>query len=297
MSYGIRNRRRLLSYAGGMVALAALWSCDGQNMFSPGGIGAGGSPPQVEIQTPRAPAARPVGDSVLIVARTSDDVGVDSVLLAGISYRGDASLGTDTTVTRFLSKMIRFDKSVADTTVSRYLLATPDTTREGSLLLALAYDSEGNISADTVTMTIGGPRVAFLTLVEGQKIQSGLSLNLQVEAADPEGVTGLTIKIAGVFEKLIEIPFNSPPTYVLVDTVVVIPAGIKGLIDITATARNGLAVPGQDGPIQLEVVDFQLGDATPPKLSVSVSSTQRLELTNPITVVVSGADDTQGTGI
>ncbi len=297
MSYGIRNRRRLLSYAGGMAALAALWSCDGQNMFSPGGIGAGGDPPQVEIQTPRAPAARPVGDSVLIVARTSDDVGVDSVLLAGISYRGDASLGTDTTVTRYLSKMIRFDKSVADTTVSRYLLATPDTTREGSLLLALAYDSEGNISADTVTLTIGGPRVAFLTLVKDQKIQSGLSLNLQVEAADPEGVNGLTINITGAFEKVIEIPFNPPPKYVLVDTVVVIPNGIKGLIDITATARNGLSVPGQDGPIRLEVVDFQLGDATPPKLSVSVSSTPRLELKNPVTVVVSGADDTQGTGI
>ncbi|MCJ7626947.1 MAG: hypothetical protein MUO50_01045, partial [Longimicrobiales bacterium] len=155
----------------------------------------------------------------------------------------------------------------------------------------------GNISADTVSLTIGGPRVAFLTLVKGQKIQSGLSLNLQVEAADPEGVTGLTIMITGAFEKVIEIPFNSPPKYVLVDTVVVIPNGIKGLIEITATARNGLAVPGQDGPIQLEVVDFQLGDATAPKLSVSVSSTPRLELKNPVTVVVSGADDTQGTGI
>jgi len=297
MSHGIRNRRRPLSLCAGLAALAALWSCDGQNIFSPSGIGAGGQPPTVDIQTPREPAARPVGDSVLIVARTFDDVGVDSVLFAGISYRGDENLGTDTIVPRYFSKMVRFGESVSDTTVSRYLLAVPDSTREASILIALAYDEEGNISADTVSMTIGGPRVTFLTLEDDLKIQSGLSLNLQVEAADPEGVLDMTIKITGAFETLIEIPFNPPPEYVLVDTVVVIPDGLTGFIEVTASARNGLAVFGQDGPVQMEIVDFEIGDETPPELSVSVSSTERLELDDPITVVVSGADDTQGAGI
>lgn len=297
MSHGIRNRRRVLPLAGGLVALAALWSCDGQNVFSPSGIGGGGLPPFVEILTPREPAARPVGDSVLIVARAIDDIGVDSVLFTGISFRGDENLGTGTVVIRYLSKMVRFETPVSDTTVSRYLVATPDSTRENSLILALAYDSEGNLSADTVSMTIGGPRVTFLTLEEGLKIQSGLSLNLQVEAADPEGVLDLTIEITGAFEKLIEIPFNPPPEFVLVDTVVVIPEGLTGFIDVTATARNGLAVTGQDGPIKLEIVDFEIGDETPPELTVSVSSTERLELTDLINVSVSGADDTQGAGI
>jgi hypothetical protein len=297
MSHGIRNRRGLLSLCAGLGALAALWSCDGQNIFSPGGIGAGGSPPMVEIQTPREPAARPVGDSVLVTAHAYDDVGVDSVLFAGISYRGDESLGTDTIVLRYLSKMVRFGESVPDTTVSRYLVAAPDSTREASVLFALAYDSEGNIAADTVSMTIGGPRVTFLTLEDDLKIQSGLSLNLQVEAADPEGVLDMTIEITGAFETLIEIPFNPPPEFVLVDTVVVIPDGLTGFIDVTASARNGLAVFGQDGPIRLEIVDVEIGDVTPPRLSVSVSSTERLELDDPITVVVSGTDDNQGAGI
>jgi DNA-binding beta-propeller fold protein YncE len=297
MYHGLRNRRRTASFMVGMAGLASLWACDGQNVFSPGGIASDALGPTVEIETPREPAARPVGDSVLIQAHMFDDVGVDSVLFAGISYRGDLNLGTDTIVERYQSKMVRFGATVGDTTVSRYLMATPDTTREGSVLLAIAYDSGGNLSADTVSMTIGGPRVTFLTLEDDLKVQSGLSLNLQVEAADPEGVLDMEIRITGAFEKLIEIPFAPPPTYVLVDTVVLIPEGITGTVEVTASARNGLAVSGQDGPIELEVVDFEIGDETPPSLTIGVASTERLELDDAITVMVTGADDTQGAGI
>ncbi|NNM05839.1 MAG: hypothetical protein HKO65_12185, partial [Gemmatimonadetes bacterium] len=297
MSQGIRDRRRLLRYVSGMVALAALWSCDGQNAFSPGGIGTDGLAPDVEIQTPRQPAARPVGDSVLITARTWDDTGVDSVLLAGVSFRGDENLGTDTTVLRYLSKMVRFPGGVQDTTVSRHLVATPDTTRESSVLFAIAYDSNGNLSADTVSLTIGGPRVTFLTLEDNQQIQAGLSLNLQVEAADPEGILDLAITIEGVFDAEIEVPFGTPPLEVVVDTSVVIPPNITGEIQVTATARNGLAVSGQDGPVTLEIVDFEIGDETPPALSVATNSTPRLELDDPLSVVVTGSDNIQGSGI
>ena len=193
--------------------------------------------------------------------------------------------------------MVRFPGSVQDTTISRHLLATEDTTRESSVLFAIAYDSNGNISADSVSLTIGGPRVTFLTLEDSQQIQAGLGLNLQVEAADPEGVLDLAITIEGVFDTEIEFPFNPPPEHVVVDTSVVIPPGITGLIQVTASARNGLAVSGQDGPVTLEIVDFEIGDETPPSLSVRTSSTARLELDDPLSVVVTGADNTQGSGI
>jgi hypothetical protein len=281
----------------GLVALAALWSCDGQNVFAPVQSISDGLAPVVEIQQPRAPAARPVGDSVLIVVRASDDTGVDSILFAGVSFRGDANLGTDTIVARYVPKMIRFSQTIPDTTISRYLVPTADTTREGSALFAIAYDSNGNLSADTVQMTIGGPRVNFLTLEDNQQVQAGLGLNLQVEAADPEGILDLIIEVDGAFEERIEVPFNPPQDSVRVDRVVVIPDGITGFIEVTATARNGLAIEGQDGPVQLEIVDFEIGDETPPTVSVTTTSTQRLELDDPITVVVSGADDSQGSGI
>ena len=150
MSHGIRNRRRFVSYFTGLAALAALWSCDGQNAFSSAGISTDAAGPSVEIQTPREPAARPVGDSVLIVALTRDDVGVDSVLFAGVSYRGDESLGTDTIVVRYYSKMVRFAGSVGDTTVSRYLLASPDTTRESSTVFAVIASSDDAMSSCSI---------------------------------------------------------------------------------------------------------------------------------------------------
>ena len=134
MSHRIRNLGRGLPLALGIAALAVLWACDGKNVFAPGtgtGSGSGGPggiPPTVEIKQPREPAARPIGDSVLITARAVDDVGLDSLLFLGVAFRGDRDLGTDTIVPRYVSKLVRFDSSVRDTTISRYLPATPDTT-------------------------------------------------------------------------------------------------------------------------------------------------------------------------
>ena len=71
------------------MAVAALWACDGDNLFAPTGALSGGQPPGVEIEYPTEPAARPIGDSVLVTARTYDDVGVDSLLFYGVSFRGD----------------------------------------------------------------------------------------------------------------------------------------------------------------------------------------------------------------
>ncbi len=302
MSNGIRNGRRWIPSVVGILALAVVWSCDGQNMFAPGSQiiqdpDDPGIAPEVEITQPREPAARPIGDSVLISAITSDDVGVDSILFGGISFRGDPDLGTDTIVSRYQSKMVVFDATVSDTSVSRYLNATTDDTRETAVLFAIAYDSQGNIASDSLEMIIGGPRVQFLSIEDDQQIQSGLSLNLQVEAIDPEGILDLAIEVSGAFEESILIPFNPPSDSVRVDTAVVIPSGVTGDVEVTATARNGLDVPGQDGPILLEIVSASVGDQTPPDVTLATAGNPRLETTDEVTVTVSGQDDTQGTGV
>ncbi len=297
MSNGISNRRRFLPIGAGLIALAALWSCDGQNLFTPqGGLG-GGVAPTVQIKQPRQPAARPVGDSVLIEAYASDDIAVDSILFLGLAYRGDVSLGTDTVVSRYYPKVVRFAQGVPDTTVSRYLVATPDSTRETTRLIAVAFDSEGNLSSDTVDLTIGGPRVTFLTPEDEQQNKAGTGLGILVEAVDPEGVLDLTVEISGAFEEVVKIPLSAAPDSVRVDTVVVVPNGITGIIEVTASARNSLGVSGQDGPVIVQIVDFDIGDGAPPKVSVSANSSPRLELDDGIRIAVSGSDDSQGTGI
>jgi hypothetical protein len=256
-----------------------------------------GNPPLVEIERPREPAARPIGDSILISASAEDDVGLDSILFGGIAFRGDADLGTDTIVSRYVSKMVRFDTTTKDTTVTRYLNATADNAREVAVLFAIAYDTQGNIAADSLQVTIGGPKVEFLTIEENQQVQAGLSLNLQVEAKDPEGILDLKIEVTGAFEETILIPFNPPLDSIRVDTAVVIPADVDGMVEVTATARNGLDVPGQDGPIVLQVVNSTTGDLTPPSVTLKTEGSPRLELTDGIVVTVSGTDDTQGSGV
>lgn len=301
MSDDIRTRLRLKSALVGMAALAVLWSCDGENLFSPSGTIVGdegvGAPPQVEIEEPEEPAARPVGDSVLIRARASDDAGVDSVLFGGVAFRGDSDLGTDTIVSRYFSKMVRFDAPSRDTTVSRYLNAHPDDTRETAVLFAIAYDSQGNLSADSVQVILGGPSVRFLTIQDDQQVQAGLSLNLQVEATDPEGILDLVIEVSGAFSNSIVIPFNPPMDTVRVDTAVVVPSGVTGIAEVTATARNGLDVTGQDGPVTLQIVSSGAEDEVLPTVTLAAAGNQRLETTDQISVTVSGEDDSQGSGI
>jgi len=301
MSHRIRNLGRGLPLALGIAALAVLWACDGKNVFAPGtGSGSGGPggiPPTVEIRQPREPAARPIGDSVLITARAVDDVGLDSLLFLGVAFRGDPNLGTDTIVPRYVSKMVRFDTSVRDTIISRYLPATQDTTRETSTLFAVAYDSHGNLASDSVQLIIGGPRVQFLTIEDDQQLQAGLSLNLQVEAVDPEGILDMVLQVTGIFERTVQYTFTPPKDSVLVDTVLVIPSGATGEITVTAVARNGLNVTGQDGPINLEITSATVADQTPPTVTVVPSSNERLEVDDVITVVVSGSDDPQGSGV
>lgn len=298
MSHDIRIRRRLHPLAGGLVALAALTSCDGQNAFAPGaGTTGDQSAPVVVIQKPSDPAASPVGDSVYVKTRISDNMGVDSLVLFGISLRGDPNLGTETTVVRYEPKLVHFETAVTDTIVERYLLATGDKTRETSTLFAVAYDGQGNAASDSVRMTIGGPRVEFLTIEEDMPITVGRPLNLQLFVADPEKIVDLSVDITGAFQREIEFTFDTPPDTVTVDTLVQVPAGLTGTVEVTGFARNALGVAGQDGPVTLQLVTQEGGDETPPQVSVSPSANDRLELTDRFKVVMNAVDNTQGSGV
>src|SRR5688572_33082709 len=92
---GVRPARLLVALAGLLAA------CDGPNQFATPipGTGPGGDtrPPRVDIQQPRGDSlsAKPLGDSVLVRVRVTDNVGVDSVVFFGVAERGVAELGTD----------------------------------------------------------------------------------------------------------------------------------------------------------------------------------------------------------
>jgi DNA-binding beta-propeller fold protein YncE len=282
---------------GGLLSVA----CEGPNRFAgPGRVDArgGAGAPSVEIEAPRGDSltARPLGDSVLVRARVRDDLGVDSVRMIGVALRGDPALGTNQVVTRFSPKSITL-ASVRDTVLTRYLIATNDTTREVVSIVVEAFDADSLSASDTTRITVGGPSVELLNLEDNQSVQSGLALSLQMRAADPNGIIGVEFRISGAFSDTLRRSFNPALDSVRLDTAVVIPAGLLGGIEVLAVARNSLEISGQDGPARLRVVAPGAQDVTRPTLSMTVTSADRLETQDSVRVRITGVDDAQGAGV
>jgi hypothetical protein len=126
--------------------------------------------PTVDILSPTAASApMNLGDSLLVTARVGDDRRLARVTFSAFSVRGDPALGTAVVVPRYLTTEVSMPgtgPAVRDTTLSRYLRATPDTAREsGVYVVVTAADSSGYTTADTVRITIGGQGAAPLVTV------------------------------------------------------------------------------------------------------------------------------------
>jgi hypothetical protein len=277
-----------------MLLLAA--GCDGENRFRTP-IGTTGDAPRVEIEVPTggSRAAKPVGDSVRVQVRVRDDQGVTNVSFEGVALRGNAGLGTDELVPRYQPREVEL-AAVRDTVLTRFLQPTDDDTQETAAIIVTAVDEEGNTSADTVSLVIGGPDVQLLNLVNDQPVQAGLSLNLAVVARDPQGVTQVRIALSGAFADTIVRPIVPTADSVRVDTLVAIPSGVTGDLRITAAATNAEDLTGEDG-VTVRVVTGGGGDNTPPSVSLDLSVLPSLELSDSLFVQVSGSDDPQGSGV
>ncbi len=156
------HKTPLKALAGGLLAGILFAACQGDNLFvdfsGTGGLQDGAIPTvEIIVPSPLSVPTIPLGDSVLVTVDVADDAGVSSVVFEGVALRGDPDLGTDEVVARFVTKTLEFVPEVADTTISRYLVATPDLTLETALIIVTAFDAVGNSSADTVAVILGGP--------------------------------------------------------------------------------------------------------------------------------------------
>jgi hypothetical protein len=89
--------------------------------------------------------------------------------------RGDRSLGTDSVFPRFGVKSVNLSQATRkDTTITRYLIATADSTSERRVMVvAVARDSAGNSRADTAYINIGGPRVQIVAPLQNDSFPAG----------------------------------------------------------------------------------------------------------------------------
>ncbi|MDX1745057.1 MAG: hypothetical protein R3324_03890, partial [Halobacteriales archaeon] len=286
-----------------LAGVLALGACEGENLFVSGPLpGAGGDdadPPEVQITTPigDSTSAKPIGDSVLVTARVEDDTGIATVTFEGFGFRGDESLGTFEAVPRFETKTVELLRPVEDTTLSRYLIATPDSTRETAHLIVTATDTLGNSAADTVRLILGGPDVQILNLAGGETIQSGKALSLRILATDPGGVRSIEVISTGAVVSEQSIPITPVADSVTLDTTINLPSGVEGQMQLLARARNSLDVIGQVGPLTLNVTDSETNDSIPPSVRFTQSSNSRLELQDALELELEASDDNQGSGI
>ncbi|HEY0025010.1 MAG TPA: hypothetical protein VGB24_19000 [Longimicrobium sp.] len=149
--------------------------------------------PTVDILSPTAASATVnLGDSLLVTARVGDDRRLARVTFSAFSVRGDPALGTAVVVPRYLATEVSMPgtgPAVRDTTLSRYLRATPDTAREtGVYVVVTAADSSGYTTADTVRISIGGqgaaPLVTVLAPAENGTVNLGEPLLVRARVRD-----------------------------------------------------------------------------------------------------------------
>jgi hypothetical protein len=245
--------------------------------------------PTVTIDTP-AVALYPVGngDSVYVRVGVADNVGVTRVTLIGVAQRGSVALGTNTTVTRFLSKTVLLP-SQTSASITRYLL--PDTTQSASevaYIIVTAEDSAGNVASDTVTVrVVGGPVMTVVRPAAGATTSAGKSVVVEMRGVDANGVRMIGWRATGVVVGQ-DSAFFSPVSGSLADTATFvdtlpIPGGTPlGTFTLTPFGTDSIGDVSGTVPGVSVTVQSSAGDATAPALTFRVG--RRVEVDDSVTV-------------
>lgn len=292
-------RARLGRAPAALLLAAALGACEGSNLYEefPTSPGRGdGSEPLVQIVEPDSGRRVAVLDSVLVGVRVADNRGLSTLELRGFSLRGSAELGTQTRVERFATKVVEFDSltSVRDTTVTRYLLPAADTLPDARVyVVATATDRNGNQAADTLLLSIGGPRVQLVSPTPGTDLRAGTTVPVRVAASDPRGrVESLTVEAQGGGAQSVSLRLDPPA--LAVDTVIdfPIPAAAQGEMLLRAVVRSANNDSAISTPVQVRLLP-PIRDQRPPTVTFRVDAPERVEQDDSVTITVSAVDSTQ----
>ncbi|MDB4947581.1 MAG: hypothetical protein JWM27_230 [Gemmatimonadetes bacterium] len=273
--------------AGNTSADTTLISIQGRNVQKP----------TVRITFPADSATVAIGDSLFTQFRVTDGLGVAGVRVEGFVLRGDPSLGTQTRVSRFVTKTIDLTgvgHAVRDTTLTRYLLSAADSVPEhGVLLVVTATNASGQVSADTVAVNIGGPRVTLVSPLQGATFAAGTSIPVHLTAADRfDLVSSVRVRATGAFTADTTLTLRIPAATVDTTILLLVPASASGAATLDATTTSGARIVGQARPVGI-IISATSVDRTPPRVSFSVATQPRAEVTDSFGVTVTGTDETR----
>jgi YVTN family beta-propeller protein len=303
-----RTARRPLRGLASLLAAAALLSaCDGGNGFknpvgSGSGNGGGGNggaaasdttAPTLTIEFPRDSAVVAIGDSVFVQVRVADNQRLGSLLLAGFSVRGDRSLGTDSVVARYGTKSVNLAQMTRrDTTITRYLIATADSTPERRVMVvATARDSAGNSRVDTAFVNIGGPRVQIAAPAQNDSFPSAGVMPVRVVAEDVNDlIRTVVVRMTGAFAREIVIPVAVPRAKVDTTVSVAVPSA-TGALTIEAVATSGSNIQATSRPVAVRIT-APVADRTAPQVTFNADTVSRRQGGDTVRVFVLATDET-----
>lgn len=293
-----------------------LAGCEGDNVFASGEDPRGEDPtedsraPEVFIPPPDVPVEQlevsgfvpvrdgvgvSVGDSILVAAQVTDNVGVTTVTFEGLAFRGDPAIGTDVVVTRFNPKTVELTEASQDTIIRRFLNPTQEDAREIVDIIVTATDTNGNVGTDTIQILIGGPSINFVNLRSEVVVGQTFSANVAVQ--DEEAVTQVVLEVTGAYDTTVVRTLDPAPAVDTVALPFIVPAGTTGQITIQATATNRGGLTATSEQRVLDLVTETTADDVPPSLLVDMQADSVLELSDVVAITVTGEDNPQGKGL
>ncbi|HEX2208766.1 MAG TPA: hypothetical protein VHG93_13895 [Longimicrobium sp.] len=289
--------------AAALMGAAVFAACDGSgNPFNPSPTPDPGEtpaeadsiPPTVTIVLPDTSTDNvAVGDSVFVRARVTDNVAVEEVTLEGYAIRGSATLGNATRVDRFATKTVDLragGRMVRDTTIDRFLIATGDTLPEGGVYVVVtARDTADRVDADTVQVSLGGPRINVQT--SATEYFAGTQMSVRVQATDARDLlSSVTVTLSGGVTLNQVIQFASARASFDSTLVIPIPLASRGEVRVSASTTSGANLVGVAAPVTVTLREPAV-DRAAPKTTLQLAVPERVEQQDSFSVQVTGVDE------
>ncbi len=248
--------------------------------------------PVVQILDPANGQQIPLYDTLAVQVLFADSqAGLSQIQVTGVALRGDSAQATDTIITRFETQTRAYSSPWTQATTVDFRLPPVNDNTESVLIIAQATDASGNVGADTVSITVGGPWIAVLAPDNGDSVSVGSSVNVEVAAVDRGGLSDVWMDIiSGTDTTTSRLCCASPNTDTVRYTQTVVMPSSAGPVTVAARAKNATSNIVARNSVTLTVVSTAVVDTVAPTATIDWVTADRMELTDTMAVVVTGKD-------
>jgi hypothetical protein len=257
-----------------------------------------GQKPVLTFLSPIAGAKLNIGDSLLVTAHLTDNIGLQRVTFEGVSTRTPTA-GIDQAIVRYpqvSAPSTTFRAGLRDTLIQRYLRvqAPIDTVTDTLVVTGVLTDLANN--ADTIRVKVkmvNGPTVTFLSPVLGDSATNGANLTVSLKGTSVLGVTKLGFRMQSeatwptTIDTTVIVTYSPALKSATMQASIMVPADAppKGVITITPISTD---VNGEDGSSTPTMIAVRAGSPPAPKVTQTLGT--RIETKDTLFVTATGSN-------